>query len=129
MTEEEGADDEKPEQESQGNEEDDEADRIFEAQHQFVHVLKQIIRQEKKIDALKEDLALCTDFSVEAAIALIDTEKEGKVTAEKLAEFLNETKPTMQDIELLIKKHDILKDSKIGYTEFNYMLRPSDPAY
>lgn len=84
--------------------------KLFESQLQLFSLLKGVIRQEKRLDALKEDLALASDFSVEAAMRLIDAENEGNVTGDQIADFLADAKPTAEDIEVLIRRYDTAKD-------------------
>lgn len=83
----------------------------------------------RELELLKQETALCPDFNIENAFALLDLQDSGAVTAEAFAKVVLAygIKVFGDDAELLIRKY--ASNEKLTLTAFTAMVSPSGESY
>ena len=86
---------------------------------------------EKEIENAKISLAQRPDFNLFDAFRVFDIDNRGFITLSDLKSGLNEIGlyPSIEELELFIKRYDKNQDSRIRFSEFTDSFTPLDPYY
>ena len=87
---------------------------------QFIDYLKQAMLLESKIEKLKIDLSLRSDFNWEQVFRIFELEGRGFLEKNDLITGFNrfDLMPKDLDIDLLLKRYDLKKEGNISYPNF-----------
>ena len=93
---------------------------------QFIDYLKQAMLLESKIEKLKIDLSLRSDFNWEQVFRVFELEGRGFLEKEDLITGFNkfDLMPKDLDIALLLKRYDLKKEGNISYPNFFELIVP-----
>ena len=93
---------------------------------QFIDYLKEAKLLEKKIENLRIQLTLRSDFNWEQIFRIFELEGRGFLAKEDLIEGFNKFGifPNDSDINLLLKRYDLKKEGIITYTDFFELIVP-----
>ena len=93
---------------------------------QFIDYLREAILHENKIENLKIDLCLRSDFIWEEVFRIFELEGRGFLTKEDLIIGFNKfgLYPKDSDISLLLKRYDLKKEGFISYPNFFDLIAP-----
>lgn len=93
---------------------------------QFIEYLKQAMLLESKIEHLKIDLSLRSDFNWEQVFRIFELEGRGFLEKEDLISGFNkfDISPKDLDIALLLKRYDLKKEGQISYPNFFELIVP-----
>ena len=93
---------------------------------QFKGYLTETMRHESEIEDAKVDLAMRCDFNCEDAFRIFELNGRGYLTPEDIRYGLNllDIYPTDTDINLIMKKYDVLKQGVLTYQTFFDMIIP-----
>ena len=89
-------------------------------ENQFIDYLREAILHENKIESLKIDLSLRSDFIWEEVFRIFELEGRGFLSKEDLIIGFNKfgLYPKDSDISLLLKRYDLKKEGFISYPNF-----------
>ena len=95
-------------------------------ENQLKEFLIEVMKSESKIEDAKIDLAMKPDFNCEDAFRIFEYNGRGFITPEDLRYGLNllDIYVTDSDINLLMKRFDLLKDGYLNYENFFDMVVP-----
>lgn len=101
----------------------------YEVEWALARVFDKEINYARKIELLKEDLALRYDFNLLDAYKLIDEDRTGAVDLDAIYIFLkrNHIVTSESDILALLRRADTDNDGKLTYSEFADAITPADP--
>jgi Ca2+-binding EF-hand superfamily protein len=93
---------------------------------QFIDYLKEAMMHESKIEKLKIDLSLRSDFNWEEVFRIFELEGRGFLSKEDLIIGFNKfgIYPKDLDISLLLKRYDLKKEGFISYPNFFDLIVP-----
>ena len=93
---------------------------------QFIDYLKEAMMHESKIEKLKIDLSLRSDFNWEEVFRIFELEGRGFLSKEDLILGFNKfgIYPKDLDISLLLKRYDLKKEGFISYPDFFDLIVP-----
>ena len=93
---------------------------------QFIDYLKQAMLLESKIEKLKIDLSLRSDFNWEQVFRIFELEGRGFLEKNDLITGFNrfDLMPKDLDIDLLLKRYDLKKEGNISYPNFFELIVP-----
>jgi len=103
----------------------------YEVEWALARVFDKEINYFRKVELLKEDLALRYDFNLLEAFKLIDEDRTGNVDLDSIYLFLKRNKIIVSesDILSLLRRCDKDGDGKLSYAEFVDAILPTDPYY
>ena len=92
----------------------------------FIDYLKEAMKQENKIENLKIELSLRSDFNWEEVFRIFELEGRGFLLKEDIIKGFNkfEIYPKDIDILLLLKRYDLKKEGIISYPDFYDIIVP-----
>ena len=95
-------------------------------ENQFIDYLKQAMLHESKIEQLKIELSLRSDFNWEKVFRIFELEGRGYLPKEDLIIGFNKfgLYPKDSDISLLLKRYDLKKEGFINYPNFFDLIVP-----
>ena len=95
-------------------------------ENQFINYLKKAMLQESKVERLKIDLSLRTDFNWEKVFRIFELEGRGFLSKEDLIIGFNKfgIYPKDLDISLLLKRYDLKNEGFISYPNFFDLIAP-----
>ena len=95
-------------------------------ENQFIDYLREAILHENKIESLKIDLSLRSDFIWEEIFRIFELEGRGFLSKEDLIIGFNKfgLYPKDSDISLLLKRYDLKKEGFISYPNFFDLIAP-----
>ena len=95
-------------------------------ENQFIDYLREAILHENKIESLKIDLSLRSDFIWEEVFRIFELEGRGFLSKEDLIIGFNKfgLYPKDSDISLLLKRYDLKKEGFISYPNFFDLIAP-----
>jgi Ca2+-binding EF-hand superfamily protein len=98
---------------------------------QFIDYLKQAMLLESKIESLKIDLSLRSDFNWEQVFRIFELEGRGFLEKEDLNTGFNkfDLRPKDLDIALLLKRYDLKKEGHISYPNFFELIVPFSKSH
>jgi len=98
---------------------------------QFIDYLKQAMLLESKIEQLKIDLSLRSDFNWEQIFRIFELEGRGYLEKEDLISGFNkfDLRPKDLDIALLLKRYDLKKEGQISYPNFFELIVPFSKSH
>ncbi len=94
--------------------------------NQFIEYLKQAMLHESKIEQLKINLSLRSDFNWEQVFRIFELEGRGFLSKEDLIIGFNKfgIYPKDSDISLILKRYDLKKEGFISYPNFFDLIVP-----
>ena len=103
----------------------------LEDEDELVRALREQISLEKELEQAKVSLVQRADFNLYDAFRVFDIDARGYITYSDLKSGLNEIGifPTVEEIELYIKRYDKNQDHRIRFSEFSDSLIPHDAYY
>lgn len=95
-------------------------------ENQFIEYLKQAMLHESKIEQLKINLSLRSDFNWEQVFRIFELEGRGFLSKEDLIIGFNKfgIYPKDSDISLILKRYDLKKEGFISYPNFFDLIVP-----
>ena len=95
-------------------------------ENQFIEYLKQAMIHESKIEQLKINLSLRSDFNWEQVFRIFELEGRGFLSKEDLIIGFNKfgIYPKDSDISLILKRYDLKKEGFISYPNFFDLIVP-----
>ena len=95
-------------------------------ENQFIDYLREAMLHESKIEKLKINLSLRSDFNWEEVFRIFELEGRGFLSKEDLILGLNKfgIYPKESDISLLLKRYDLKKEGFISYPDFFDLIVP-----
>ncbi len=89
-----------------------------------------IVKVEQQSEIIRERLTSRPSFSVFDAFKAVDTNNDGKITADELASTLEKSgfQVTYSEIKALVERYDKSGDGAISYLEFSDEIRPHSPS-
>ena len=94
----------------------------------LVNLFKEQFELERRLERIKIDLSLRTDFNLIDAFRIFDQDGKGWISQEELVEGLRayEVFISEDDIELYMQRYDKDEDHKLRYSEFCDSMLPTD---
>jgi Ca2+-binding EF-hand superfamily protein len=100
---------------------------------QLLEVFKSQLQLEKRIERVKIDLSLRTDFNLIDTFRIFDTQGKGWVTPEEIRAGLTSNvfnlAVSSRDIALYMSRYDRDRDGRLRYSEFCDSFLPIDPFH
>ena len=95
-------------------------------ENQFIDYLREAMLHESKIEQLKINLSLRSDFNWEEVFRIFELEGRGFLSKEDLIKGFNKfgIYPKDLDISLLLKRYDLKKEGFISYPDFFDLIVP-----
>lgn len=103
----------------------------LEEEDELVRALREQISLEKEIENAKISLAQRHDFNLYDAFRIFDIDARGYITYTDLKAGLNDIGifPSVEDLELFIKRYDKNSDARLRFSEFCEAFTPIDAYY
>jgi hypothetical protein len=103
----------------------------LEEEDELVRAMREQISLEKQLEDAKISLVQRPDFNLYDAFRVFDIDAKGYITYSDLKNGLNDIGifPTIEDVELYLKRYDKNNDSRIRFSEFCDSLTPVDAYY
>ena len=103
----------------------------LEEEDELVRALREQIALEKELENAKTALAQRPDFNLYDAFRIFDIDAKGYVNFSDLKAGLNDVGvfPTVEDLELFIKRYDKNEDRRLRFSEFCDAFTPLDAYY
>lgn len=100
-------------------------------EEQFVDYLRTVMNEESKVERMKIDLALRSDFNVEDAYRLFELNGRDYLTEDDLKYGLSllDIFSTDQDTKILMKRFDLQGKGVMNYADFFDMIIPYEKEY
>lgn len=101
------------------------------AELNMVNLFREQLELEKRLERVKIDLSLRTDFNLIDAFRVFDADGKGWVSAEELREGLSQLNVFANDgdLHLFMRRYDKDGDDKLRYSEFCDSFLPTDPFH
>eukprot|EP01017_Pseudomicrothorax_dubius_P032921 TRINITY_DN4358_c0_g1_i16.p1 TRINITY_DN4358_c0_g1~~TRINITY_DN4358_c0_g1_i16.p1 ORF type:complete len:500 (+),score=121.60 TRINITY_DN4358_c0_g1_i16:61-1500(+) len=105
--------------------------KLAKAIGELLLVFKMIIRLEKELELVKEDLALQPDFNLIDAFRMIDVKNRGFVQPSAIQRELGRLglSPSKEQVYLLVKRFNAVGDGRLLFVEFAEMIAPVSEEY
>ncbi len=98
---------------------------------QLVNSLRDVVQQERELEASKVNLTLKPDFNLHDAFGIFDVDHDGQISVGELREGLAAIGvfPTHDEVDLFFQRYDNDKNGRIGFQEFAKAFESDDSYY